>query len=85
MSDDVSIPVTQGHAYRFIRSLFPSGHHGEIDSPTRYLLETLVGGWMPNTLSNYPDKEDAAALRKLADVLRQIAAHIDETIDKAGR
>lgn len=76
--------MTREQAQAFLASLWPCGHMSHLDNPTRTYFSALLGvvpqGTVYSRKSNSSGAERVAAL---ADVLRQIAHHIETPDDEA--
>jgi truncated hemoglobin YjbI len=72
------VELTREQAEAFIETLWPCGHMAHLDNPTRTFFAALMGakrvpqGILPNDAA----REDQ---RVLAGILRQIAAHLDNS------
>lgn len=78
----MSEKLTREQAQAFIDSLFPAGEHYWLHNPTRTYFSALIGD-VPNTRPYRDDDPQQAKLCQLADILRQIADHIEVSEETA--
>lgn len=76
--------LTREQAQAFIDSLFPAGEHCWLHNPTRTYFSALIGD-VPNSRPYLENDPNQAKLCQLADLLRQIANHIEVSGETAQR
>ncbi|PJR90008.1 hypothetical protein CN878_20240 [Ochrobactrum sp. 695/2009] len=76
--------LTREQAQAFVDTLFPCGDDAYLYSPTRTYFAALIGD-VPNSRPYRDDDPNQEKLRQMADILRQIADHIEvsgETVQR---
>ena len=68
--------ITRDQAKAFLDSLHPIGDMAVLSNHTRTFFEALVGR-IPQDMPYRATDMDAAKLRRVAEILRGIAAHIE--------
>ena len=80
----MSDKLTREQAQAFIDSLFPAGEHCWLHNPTRTYFSALIGD-IPHSRPYLDSDPNQETLRRLAELLRQIADHIEvsgETVQR---
>lgn len=80
----MSEKLTREQAQAFIDSLFPAGEHCWLDNPTRTYFSALIGD-VPNSRPYRDSDPNQKKLCQLANILRQIADHIEVSGETAQR
>lgn len=72
--------LTREQAEAFLATLWPCGHMAHLDNPTRTFFAALIGRvpqGIPYSAGRFDGGDDMAKLRTMADIMRQIASHIE--------
>ncbi|WP_089177302.1 hypothetical protein [Bosea sp. AS-1] len=72
--------LTREQAEAFLATLWPCGHMAHLDNPTRTFFAALIGRvpqGIPYEDHPYNGADDMAKLRTMAEIMRQIASHIE--------
>lgn len=74
--------LTCEQAEAFLETLWPCGHMAHLDNPTRTFFAALMGSKrVPQSIvqSGFGREDAQKDQQQLADILRQIAAHLDNS------
>lgn len=74
--------LSREQAQAFIDSLFPAGEYCYLHNPTRTYFSALIGD-VPSSRPYLDSDPNQVRLRELADILRQIASHIEVSGESA--
>jgi hypothetical protein len=76
--------LSREQAQAFIDSLFPNGEYCHLHNPTRTYFSALIGD-VPSSRPYRDDDPNMVKFRAMADLLRQIADHIEISGEAAQR
>lgn len=80
--------MTREQAEAFLATLWPCGHMAHLDNPTRTFFAALIGRvpqGIPYSPGRFDGEDDMAKLRTMADIMRQIANHLETSGQDARR